>query len=128
MEISPIRTQADLEAALVRMSALMDLDPQDGTLEFDEMLVLGTLIETFESEHFPTTRLIQSPIQRPPHPLYEVFTGTFVGMIGSWLITWLTFKYVATPSVAATVSVFFCTLWSLIRGYAIRRHFAKKIV
>ncbi len=67
-------------------------------------------------------------MQSRRHSLYEVLTGTFVGMNGSWLIPWLTFKYVATPSVAATVSVFFCTIWSLIRGYAIRRHFAKKVV
>lgn len=67
-------------------------------------------------------------MQSPRHSLYEVLTSTFVGMIGSWLITWLAFKYVATPTMAATVSVSFCTAWSLIRGYAIRRHFAKRVV
>jgi hypothetical protein len=40
----------------------------------------------------------------------------------------LTFKYAATLPRVATVSVLFCAIWGLIRGYAIRRHFAKKVV
>lgn len=67
-------------------------------------------------------------MQSRRHSLYEVMTGTSIGVVGSWIITWLTFKYVPTPATAATVSVALCTVWSLVRGYTIRRHFAKKVV
>lgn len=60
--------------------------------------------------------------------MVEVLTNTAVGFVGSWIITWLSFKYVPQASVAATVSVVGCTVWSLVRGYSIRRHFAKKLM
>lgn len=56
----------------------------------------------------------------------EVCTGTFTGLLGSWLLTTLTFwamegKYPAW--VVAAVATGACTVWSLVRNYFIRRHF-----
>ena len=53
MEIRPIRTQADYEAALAEVSPLFDNEPQLGTPEGDRFDVLVTLIEAFERRHFP---------------------------------------------------------------------------
>lgn len=55
----------------------------------------------------------------------EVFTDTFVGTIGSWLITYATFSNVANTAFASSITVLACTVWSLVRGYYIRRRFEK---
>ena len=51
MEIKPIRTEADYEAALKDIEKLMESHP--GTPEGDRMDVLVTLIEAYEAKHFP---------------------------------------------------------------------------
>ncbi len=51
MEIKPIRTEADYEAALKEVEKLMESQP--GTPEGDRMDVLVTLIESYEAKHFP---------------------------------------------------------------------------
>ena len=48
--------------------------------------------------------------------MLEVATNTAVGFVGSWIITWLSFKYVSQTGLAATISVTGCTVWSLARG------------
>ncbi len=53
MNIHPIHTTADYKAALKRVSTLIDLDPARGTVEGDELEVLGTLVEAYESQHYP---------------------------------------------------------------------------
>lgn len=55
----------------------------------------------------------------------EVCTNTAVGMIGSWLITFVTMSLVKNIPLAAAITVAGCTIWSLVRGYLIRRHFAR---
>ena len=60
------------------------------------------------------------------HSAIEVFTGTAIGFVGSWIITFLTFSYIREPAVAATTGVVLCTVWSLVRGYTIRRHFSQR--
>jgi HTH-type transcriptional regulator / antitoxin HigA len=50
-QIKPIRTAADHQAALRRINSLMDA--QANTPEADELEVLATLVELYESEHFP---------------------------------------------------------------------------
>ena len=52
MEIRPIRTDADLETALSEVNRLMDLDPPEGTTEFDRMDIMATLIDAYEAEHY----------------------------------------------------------------------------
>ncbi|MGE4295789.1 MAG: type II toxin-antitoxin system HigA family antitoxin [Campylobacterales bacterium] len=51
MNIRPIKTEADYEAALMRAEALMDA--QAGSAEGDELEILATLIEHYEAIHFP---------------------------------------------------------------------------
>jgi HTH-type transcriptional regulator/antitoxin HigA len=51
MEIKPIRSEADYQAALKEIEKLMDSSP--GTPEGDRMDVLVTLVEAHEAKHFP---------------------------------------------------------------------------
>jgi len=51
MEIKPIRTEQDYEAALARVDELMDAEL--GTPEGEELDVLVDLIEAYESRHVP---------------------------------------------------------------------------
>jgi HTH-type transcriptional regulator/antitoxin HigA len=51
MHIQPIRTEADHEAAVARIAQLMGARP--GTAASDELDVLATLVDAYESRHFP---------------------------------------------------------------------------
>ena len=51
MEIKPIRTKADYRAALKEIEALMSA--QRDTLEGERLDVLVTLVEAYESRHYP---------------------------------------------------------------------------
>ncbi len=61
MEIKPIRTEADCDAALRRIEALWDAAP--GTPAGDELDVLATLVEAYENEHYPMD---------PPDPIEAI--------------------------------------------------------
>lgn len=50
MEIRPIKTEADYDAALAEIATLMDAEP--GTPECDKLEVLATLVEAYESAHY----------------------------------------------------------------------------
>ena len=59
--IRPIRTEEDYEAALARISELMDaLSPPEGQIEDEddperlELDVLSVLVERYEDKHYPT--------------------------------------------------------------------------
>ena len=51
MQIRPIKTVEDNEAALARIEQLWDAEPN--TAEGDELDVLATLVSAFEEEFFP---------------------------------------------------------------------------
>jgi len=51
MQIKPIKSNADHEAALRRIETLWGAS--SGTAEGDELDVLATLVEAFEREHYP---------------------------------------------------------------------------
>jgi HTH-type transcriptional regulator/antitoxin HigA len=51
MEIKPIRSEADYQAALKEIEKLLESQP--GTPEGDRMDVLVTLVEAYEAKHFP---------------------------------------------------------------------------
>lgn len=53
MNIRPIHTKADYKAALKTVSALIDADPKRGTPEADRLEILGTLVQTYEAQHYP---------------------------------------------------------------------------
>lgn len=50
-ELRPIRTEADYEKALAEVERLWGA--KSGTLEGDRLDVLATLIDVYESEHYP---------------------------------------------------------------------------
>ncbi|MCZ7583228.1 MAG: transcriptional regulator [Deltaproteobacteria bacterium] len=49
-EIKPIRNDRDYRTAVKRIEALMDAEP--GTSEFDELEILGTLVDAYEERRF----------------------------------------------------------------------------
>ncbi len=53
MDIRPIRTDADLAWALEQIERYFDREPVEGTPEADRFEVLKTLIEAYESRHYP---------------------------------------------------------------------------
>lgn len=53
MKAKIIRTEADYEAVLDRISILMDSDPAPGSDQGEELELLGLLVEHYEEEHFP---------------------------------------------------------------------------
>lgn len=55
--------------------------------------------------------------------IVEVLTGTFLGLLGSWLITYLCVQLISNKAAAVTVATALCTVWSLVRGYSVRRWF-----
>jgi HTH-type transcriptional regulator/antitoxin HigA len=53
MNIRPIKTTTDHQRALAELTALLDADPAPESPEAEHAEVLGTLIEDYESRHFP---------------------------------------------------------------------------
>lgn len=53
MEIKPIRTEADYQAALGEIEPYFDNEPALGSAESDRFEILATLIEAYEAKHFP---------------------------------------------------------------------------
>jgi HTH-type transcriptional regulator/antitoxin HigA len=51
MDIKPIRTADDYEAALKEVERLFNAEP--GTPDSDRLDILVTLVEAYEAEHFP---------------------------------------------------------------------------
>jgi len=51
MNIKPIKTKRDYQAAMARLEVIFDARP--GTPEGDELEVLGILIDRYEMEHYP---------------------------------------------------------------------------
>jgi len=51
MEIKPIRTEKDYEAALARIEEIFDAEPD--TPEGDELEILASLVEVYEKKHYP---------------------------------------------------------------------------
>ncbi len=52
MDIRPIHTEADYDRALERVDELMELDPELGTVESDELEILALLVEKYEEQHW----------------------------------------------------------------------------
>lgn len=51
MNIKPIRSETDYQEALARLELIFDA--KLGSLEGDELEILGMLIEKYEDEHYP---------------------------------------------------------------------------
>lgn len=63
--------------------------------------------------------------QSKKQSLKETMTNTSVGMVGSWLITMGCLMVWTSPMAIATSTTVLCTVWSIGRGYTIRRYFNK---
>jgi HTH-type transcriptional regulator/antitoxin HigA len=61
MDIKPIKTESDYEAALAEIERLMEAEPN--TPEGDKLDVLTTLVETYEEKHYPID---------PPDPIEAI--------------------------------------------------------
>lgn len=53
MDIRPIHTKADHKASLREIAALMENDPEPGTLDGDRLDILVTLVQAYEARHTP---------------------------------------------------------------------------
>jgi len=53
MNIQPIRTKADYKRALREVSAYFDHEPDPGSEAGDRFEILATLVEAYETKHFP---------------------------------------------------------------------------
>ena len=53
MKIKPIRTEKDYKAGLKRIDELIAINPKEGTPAFDELDIVSTLVESYESIHHP---------------------------------------------------------------------------
>ncbi len=51
--IKPIRSKADYKAVLKRIDELLLSNPKKGSVTYDELDVLGTLVSSYETIHFP---------------------------------------------------------------------------
>lgn len=63
MDIRPIHTKADYQAALKDISALMEHDPELGTPDGDRLDVLATLVQAYEAKHYAIA---------PPDPIEAI--------------------------------------------------------
>ena len=61
MDIKPIHTEEDYQAALAQIEAIFDAQP--GTPEIDTLEVLTILVEAYEDEHYPIA---------PPDPIAAI--------------------------------------------------------
>jgi HTH-type transcriptional regulator/antitoxin HigA len=53
MDVRPIRTEADYDAALKEIEQYFDEEPEPGTAEADRFDVLAALIGAYEQAHWP---------------------------------------------------------------------------
>lgn len=64
--------------------------------------------------------------QSKKQSMKETLSNTGIGMVGSWLITMVTFHLVTDLTIASTIATIGCTFWSIARGYCVRRYFNSK--
>jgi HTH-type transcriptional regulator / antitoxin HigA len=63
MKVKPIRTKKEHKEALLRIQELFDLDPKEGSAQFDELELLAMVVEEYEDIHHPVP---------PPHPIEAI--------------------------------------------------------
>lgn len=64
--------------------------------------------------------------QSKAQSLKETLSNTFIGTLGSFLITWVTLFFIKDIVLASAITTIACTVWSITRGYAVRRYFNSK--
>ncbi|MEV3811459.1 helix-turn-helix domain-containing protein [Aeromonas allosaccharophila] len=79
MNITPIRTEQDYDAAMARIDELWGAPV--GTPQGDELEVLATLVEVYEAKHYPIA---------PPHPVEAIkFRMEQQGLTPEDMVTYL---------------------------------------
>ena len=81
MNLKPIKTDADHEAALLEIERLWDA--REGTADWDRLEILITLVESYEETHFPID--IPDPIEAIKFRLEQQGTDkkALIGIIGN---------------------------------------------
>lgn len=59
----PVRTESDYDRAINRINTLLNLNPEPGSREDDELEVLSSLVQVYEDNHYPIL---------PPEPVEAV--------------------------------------------------------
>jgi hypothetical protein len=67
-------------------------------------------------------------MQTKKDSLIETSCNTLIGMVGSWLLTMACLQFFTTAVAIATSTTILCTVWSVVRGYSVRRYFNSKLV
>jgi len=70
MNIRIIRTEDDYDQTLKRIDTLMDLDPEIGSFEGDELEILVLLVEKYEEQHWAIA--IPDPIEAIKYRMEEM--------------------------------------------------------
>lgn len=65
-------------------------------------------------------------MQTKRQSLKETLTNTFVGMAGSFAITMLCLQVFSNQLAIGVSTTVACTVWSIGRGYTLRRYFNAK--
>lgn len=76
--------------------------------------------------HEKLVRAQQAAKQSRSRSLAETLTSTSIGFVGSLCITWGAVAAITSVGTASLVATLGCTLWSITRGYAVRRYFNAK--
>ena len=56
----------------------------------------------------------------------ETAVSTSLGLVGSLIIVFTTFSLIEDKTIATTATTLLCTVWSVVRGYRVRRWFAHR--
>ena len=65
-------------------------------------------------------------MQSKRQSLKETLVNTFTGMAGSFMITMLCLQVFNNTVLIALSTTMLCTVWSIVRGYTVRRYFNKQ--
>lgn len=66
-------------------------------------------------------------VQSKKMSLFESICNTVIGFVGSFLLTWLYLRFADVGVVSSALAItMLCTVWSLLRGYYVRRWFARQ--
>lgn len=65
-------------------------------------------------------------MQSKKQSLVETLSNTFIGMLGSFGITMGVLAIISNHLLIGIITTVLCTVWSIARGYYVRRYFNKK--
>jgi len=81
--IRPIKTEADYEWALAEVTKYFDHQPEIGSAQADRFDILSTLLEAYESEHFPISAPTPIEAITTYMEMHGLNQSALAGVIGS---------------------------------------------